>query len=169
MYLLKLCLMIGFSFLIAADKASGQDELSAIKAEIAELRKEIAVVRKERDTLRKELASMKGENSPKESQPPEGEINGIIWEISAFRPDNTLIETRKFLALDGKIYAANKEIGTYTENRFNATAVITGVEMPRYNGTYKFTRFANNPPTYSGRFTNNQGDNLVVRLRMVKD
>lgn len=145
MYLLKLCLMIGFSFLIAADKASGQDELSAIKAEIAELRQEIAVVRKERDTLRKELASMKGENSPKESQPPEGEINGIIWEISAFNPDGTRIITNKFLALEGKIFANSKELGTYTERGASAQVDITRADKPRANGTYKFIRVTNNP------------------------
>jgi hypothetical protein len=156
-------------FAIAAGTACGQDEMSAIKSEIAELRKELAAVRIERDALRKELASLKGGVSPGESGPPEGEINGVIWEISAFRPDGALITTQKFLALDGKIYHSKKELGTYTESGYRAKVEITRSDLPRANGTYQFVRITNNPPAYSGRFTNHQGDDLAVRLRIVRD
>jgi len=149
--------------------ACGQDELSAIKAEIAELRKEIAAVRTERDALRKEIASLKGTVPPGEPNPPEGEINGIIWEISAFRPDGTLITIQKFLALDGKIFHSKKELGTYTESGYRAKVEITRSDLPRANGTYQFVRITNNPPAYSGRFTNHHGDDLAVRLRIVRD
>lgn len=152
-----------------AKTSNAQDELTEIKAELAELRKELAAVRKERDSLRKELASLKGESVPKEPANPEGEINGIVWEITAFKPDGSLLTTQSFLALDGKIYNREKELGTYTENGYRAKAEITRSEVPRANGTYHFVRISNNPPAYSGRFTNSHGDNLAVRLRIIKD
>jgi hypothetical protein len=175
MQFLKTCLIVGIgSLAFAASTTTAQDDITAIKAEITELRKELATVRKERDELRKELASLKGDQALKNAktpQAPEGEINGIVWEISFLAPDGKALGSGQFLALDGKIYGKSAEIGTYTESGFRATIEITRAPggLEAFNGTYNFLRITNNPPSYKGTFITKQGIKTPVSLRAVKD
>lgn len=178
MQFLKVCLLVGIGTLALADGTiTAQDDVAAIKAEITELRKELANVRKERDELRKELSSLKADQNPKDtegpkdSKPPEGEINGIVWELSFHDPDGKVLGSGRFLALDGKIYGKSAEIGTYTEGGYRATIEITRAPggLQAFNGTYNFIKVTNNPPSYKGTFNTKQGVKVPVSLRVILD
>jgi hypothetical protein len=152
-----------------ADTGSAQEDVASLQAQITALREEVESLKRERGDLQRELAEIKKDKEPSSKESPEGEINGIVWELTLYRPDGTALATKAFLALDGKIYADHMEVGSYTENGNRARVDITRASQPRAIGVYQFVRISNNPPIYMGRFKNDQGDNPKARLRIIKD
>ena len=128
-----------------ADEVS---ELEQLRREVAALRDEVAQLRKERDALRGELKKSR----PTKEDRPEGELNGIQWEISAINNKGIAVVAATFYAQEGKIMKDGKAIGSYTDAGNRARMDITAAPSDKANGTYSLLRVKNDPPTYSGTF-----------------
>lgn len=145
--------------------ADDKSELAALREEVKALRAEVTALRKERDELRAKLKNSKTE----EHSNPEGALNGIQWEISAINKEGVALGSTTFYAQDGKVMKDGKEIGTYVDAGRNARMDITKTGTPKFNGSYKLLRIKNNPPTYSGTFKNQQGQEIRVLLKALID
>lgn len=147
----------------------GQDDSEALRKEIADLKREVDLLTRERDLLTQELKILKtGAKESKSAPAPEGEINGIIWEIIAVSPEGKPITSpARFHALEGKVYVKGKQVGTYTDQGETATADVNGMPDNRANGRYKFQRY--DPNSYRGRMINVLGKEHEVFMRKIKD
>jgi hypothetical protein len=157
--------------------ARADDDAASLKREIDSLRREVDLLKRERDKYKKELDQLKAtmstsDNNPKESgssKSPEGEINGIVWEIDILNDDGSVNKSIKFLAAEGKIYHDFREVGHYSEKGNRCRIDITNSLAANANGFGELLRTSNNPPLYHGRFKNKAGVEAKVRLRIVKD
>lgn len=146
----------------SADDAS---EIAELRNEIKALRSEVAALRKERDDLKRQLTKGSGSSSTR----PEGELNGIQWEITALNNEGVAIGSTKFYAQDGKIFKDGIEFGTYVDAGNNARMDVTKAPSDKFNGTYTLIRVKNDPPTYTGTFKNKLGAEVKVLLKALID
>lgn len=155
--------------------AACEDDVQALRGQITELRQQLTELRREFDSLRREFKAegTKGEKPLTTDKPSaksdEGQLIGIAWELDVLKPDGSVFVTTRFLAADGKLYHESREVGTYTEQGNRVRMDILRNVGDRALGVAELLRTSNKPPTYHGRFTNKQGENPKVRLRMILD
>jgi hypothetical protein len=155
--------------------AACEDDVQALRGQITELRQQLIELRREFDGLRRELKP-EGTKSEKpfitekpSAKNDEGQLLGIVWELDVLKPDGSVFTTTRFLAADGKLYHDSREVGTYAEQGNRVRMDILRNVGDRALGVAELLRTSNKPPTYHGRFTNKQGENPKVRLRMILD
>lgn len=147
----------------------GQDSAESLQKEVADLKREVELLTRERDLLTQELRMLKtGKKESKPEPAPEGEINGIVWEIIFLSPEGRPITPPgRFHALEGKVYVGGKEVGTYTDRGATTTIDVTGMPSDRVNGRYQFQRVDRN--SYRGTMRNVHGNEHKVVVRKVQD
>lgn len=160
------CIALMFCFALPSlAKADDKAELDALREEIKALRAEVTALRKERDELKAKLGTSKTE----ENSNPEGALNGIVWEISALNKEGVVLGATNFYAQDGLVMKDGKQIGTYVDAGNKARMDVTKTGSTKFNGTYNLIRVKNDPPTYSGTFKNQRGEEIRVLLKTVID
>jgi len=147
----------------------GQEDSEALRKELADLKREVDLLKRERDLLTQELKMLKtGAKESKSAPAPEGEINGIIWEIRGIGPNgNPITPPYKFHALQGKIFVAGKEVGSYTDRGALSIIDVTGIQDVRFNGRYEFQHVKQG--IVMGSMRNNLGKEFKVSVRRIQD
>ncbi len=93
------------------------------------------------------------------------DVVGAIWRVE-FKDDGDVIRLQ--CTKNHKVFGpAGKEIGTWEGNAGQATITIT--KGAGRNGVYVITQLDKKPPTFRGKYTNAKGDNINIKVTLLKD
>lgn len=93
---------------------------------------------------------------------------GAIWSLPIKNSKGEWVSTQFRATVDGKVYFEGKQVGTHARKGDDVEMVLDK-KSPRFNGTYSFKKVNRDATLWEGTFKGENGSEVPVRIKLVKD